>query len=218
VSDLGGVPLIEVREIAFSQTALIIKRAMDIVGASLALLFGWPLFALIALAIKLDSPGPVLFTQERVGKDYKRFTIYKFRSMRVGAEEELESLKEAVEHNDVTFKLRDDPRMTRVGRFLRRFSLDEMPQFINALKGKMSLVGPRPPIPAEVAQYQPWHLKRLTVPPGLTGMWQVSGRSELTFDEMVLLDLYYIEHWSPWLDFAIILRTIPTALLGDGAF
>jgi len=218
VSDLGGVPLIEVREIAFSQTALIIKRAMDIVGASLALLFGWPLFALIALAIKLDSPGPVLFTQERVGKDYKRFTIYKFRSMRVGAEEELESLKEAVEHNDVTFKLRDDPRMTRVGRFLRRFSLDEMPQFINALKGEMSLVGPRPPIPAEVAQYQPWHLKRLTVPPGLTGMWQVSGRSELTFDEMVLLDLYYIEHWSPWLDFAIILRTIPTALLGDGAF
>jgi exopolysaccharide biosynthesis polyprenyl glycosylphosphotransferase len=218
VSDLGGVPLIEVQEIAFSKAELVMKRAMDIVGASLALLFGWPLYLLIALAIKLDSPGPVLFTQERVGKNYKRFTIYKFRSMRVGAENELASLKEAVEYNDITFKMRDDPRMTRVGRFLRRFSLDELPQFINALRGEMSLVGPRPPIPAEVEQYQPWHLNRLTVPPGLTGMWQVSGRSELTFDEMVLLDLYYIEHWSPWLDFAIIMRTFPTLVLGDGAY
>ncbi|MGC9396652.1 MAG: undecaprenyl-phosphate glucose phosphotransferase [Anaerolineae bacterium] len=218
VSDLGGVPLIEVQEIAFSKVALFVKRVMDVVGASLALLFGWPFFALIALAIKRDSPGPVLFMQERVGKNHKRFTIYKFRSMRMGAEEELVSLKEVVEHNDITFKMRDDPRMTRVGRLLRRFSMDELPQFINVLKGDMSLVGPRPPIPAEVEQYQSWHLKRLTVPPGLTGMWQVSGRSELTFDEMVLLDLYYIEHWSPWLDLAIILRTIPKILLGDGAY
>jgi exopolysaccharide biosynthesis polyprenyl glycosylphosphotransferase len=218
VSDLGGVPLIEVQEIAFSKAELIMKRAMDIVGASLALLFGWPFFLLVALTIRLDSPGPALFTQERVGKNYKRFTIYKFRSMRVGAEDELKDLKEAVEHNDITFKMRGDPRMTRVGRFLRRFSMDELPQFINVLKGDMSLVGPRPPIPAEVEQYQPWHLNRLTVPPGMTGMWQVSGRSELTFDEMVLLDLYYIEHWSPWLDFAIIFRTIPTTLLGDGAY
>jgi len=218
VSDLGGVPLIEVREIAFSKAALIIKRAMDIVGASMALLFGWPLFALVALAIKRDSPGPVLFTQERVGKNHKRFTIYKFRSMRMGAEDELESLKEVAEHHDITFKMRDDPRLTRVGRILRRFSMDELPQFINVLKGDMSLVGPRPPIPAEVEQYQSWHLKRLAVPPGLTGMWQVSGRSELTFDEMVLLDLYYIEHWSPWLDLAILLRTIPKVLLGDGAY
>lgn len=218
VSDLGGVPLMEVQEIAFSKAALIVKRAMDIVVASLGLLFGWPLFAFIALAIKRNSPGPVLFTQERVGKDHKHFTIYKFRSMRVGAEEELADLKEAAEHTDITFKMRDDPRITRVGRFLRRFSLDELPQLINVLKGEMSLVGPRPPIPAEVEQYQPWHLKRLAVPPGLTGMWQVSGRSELTFDEMVLLDLYYIEHWSPWLDLAILVRTIPTALLGDGAY
>jgi exopolysaccharide biosynthesis polyprenyl glycosylphosphotransferase len=218
VSDLGGVPLIEVQEIAFSKAALIIKRAMDIIFASLALLFGWPFFALIALAIRRDSPGPALFMQERVGKNHKHFTIYKFRSMRVGAEEELENLKEVVEHNDVTFKMRDDPRMTRVGRLLRRFSLDELPQFINVLRGDMSLVGPRPPIPAEVEQYQSWHLKRLAVPPGLTGMWQVSGRSELTFDEMVLLDLYYIEHWSPWLDLAIILRTIPKIFMGDGAY
>ena len=218
VSDLGGVPLVEVREIAFSPIELIVKRVMDLVVASIGLLLGWPILLLIALAIKHDSPGPVLFRQERVGKNYRRFTIYKFRSMRVSAEEELKSLKEVVESDEITFKMRDDPRVTRVGRFLRRFSLDELPQLINILKGDMSMVGPRPPIPAEVEQYQPWHLKRLTVPPGLTGMWQVSGRSELTFDEMVLLDLYYIEHWSPWLDIAIILRTIPKALLGNGAY
>jgi exopolysaccharide biosynthesis polyprenyl glycosylphosphotransferase len=218
VSDLGGVPLVEVQEIAFSPVALIIKRVMDLFVASMGLLLGWLLILLIVLAIKRDSPGPVLFRQERVGKNYKRFTIYKFRSMRVGAEEELASLKEAVESDEITFKMRDDPRVTRVGRFLRRFSLDELPQLINILKGDMSMVGPRPPIPVEVEQYQPWHLKRLTVPPGLTGMWQVSGRSELTFDEMVLLDLYYIEHWSPWLDVAIMLRTVPNALLGVGAY
>lgn len=218
VSDLGGVPLIEIQEIAFSPIALIIKRVMDLFGASMGFLLGWPLLLLIALAIKCDSPGPVLFKQERVGKNHRRFIIYKFRSMRVGAEEELESLKEAVESDDITFKMRNDPRVTLVGRLLRRTSMDELPQLINILKGDMSLVGPRPPIPAEVEQYQPWHLKRLTVPPGLTGMWQVSGRSELTFDEMVLLDLYYIEHWSPWLDIAIILRTVPKALLGDGAY
>ncbi len=218
VSDLGGVPLVEVREIAFSPIELIVKRVMDLVVASIGLLLGWPILLLIALAIKHDSPGPVLFRQERVGKNYRRFTIYKFRSMRVSAEEELKSLKEVVESDEITFKMRDDPRVTRVGRFLRRFSLDELPQLINILKGDMSMVGPRPPIPAEVEQYQPWHLKRLTVPPGLTGMWQVSGRSELTFDEMVLLDLYYIEHWSPWLDVAIMVRTIPQAFLGVGAY
>jgi len=218
ISDLGGVPLMEVQEIAFDKAALVIKRAMDVVGASLMLLFGWPLFAIIALAIKRDSPGPVLFKQERVGKHHKRFTIYKFRSMRVGAEEELENLRQASDWDEITFKMQDDPRMTRMGRWLRRFSLDELPQLINILKGDMSLVGPRPPVPAEVEQYQPWHLRRLTVPPGLTGMWQVSGRSELTFDEMVLLDLYYVEHWSPWLDLAILLRTIPKVLVADGAY
>ncbi len=218
VSDLGGVPLIEAHEIAFSPLALIIKRITDLFLAGLGLLLGWPFLLLIAIAIKYDSPGPVLFTQERVGKNFKRFTIYKFRSMRVGAEAELPSLKESVQNGDITFKMRDDPRVTRVGRFLRRTSLDELPQLLNVFKGDMSLVGPRPPIPAEVEQYQPWHLKRLTVLPGMTGLWQVSGRSELTFDEMVLLDLYYIEHWSPWLDIAIILRTIPSVLLGQGAY
>ncbi len=218
VSDLGGVPLIEIQEIAFSPVALIIKRVMDLFVAGLGLLLGWPVLLIIALAVKHDSPGPALFRQERVGKNHKRFTCYKFRSMRVGAEGELQRLKESIDSDDITFKMRDDPRVTRVGRLLRRFSLDELPQLINILKGDMSMVGPRPPIPAEVEQYQSWHLKRLTVPPGLTGLWQVSGRSELTFDEMVLLDLYYIEHWSPWLDVAIMLRTIPTLLLGVGAY
>ncbi len=218
VSDLGGLPLIAVQAISFNETELLVKRVMDISGALICLLLGWPLFLLIAIAIKLDSPGPVLFRQERVGKDHRRFQMYKFRSMREGAEEELEALREFNEADGPLFKLHNDPRITRTGRLLRRTSLDELPQLINVLRGEMSLVGPRPPIPEEVAQYRPWHLNRLTVPPGMTGLWQVSGRSELTFDEMVLLDLYYIEHWSPWLDLSILLRTVPKVLFGEGAY
>ena len=218
VSDLGGLPLIAVHPISFNKTELIFKRIIDVVGASLMLLLGWPLFLLIAIAIKLDSPGPVLFRQVRVGKDHRRFRMYKFRSMREGAEHELDALRELNEADGPIFKLHNDPRITRTGQFLRRTSLDEMPQLINVLRGEMSLVGPRPPIPEEVAQYQPWHLNRLTVPPGMTGLWQVSGRSELTFDEMVLLDLYYIEHWSPWLDLSILLRTVPKVIFGEGAY
>ncbi len=218
VSDLGGLPLISVDEISFSPVALVVKRVIDIVGALLVLILGAPLLGVIALAIRLDSPGPILFRQERVGQNHRPFTIYKFRSMRVGAELEQAELRDFNEADGPLFKIRDDPRLTRVGAFLRHVSLDELPQLLNVLRGEMSLVGPRPPIPAEVAQYQAWHKQRLVVPPGMTGMWQVSGRSELTFDEMVLLDLYYIEHWSPWLDFKIMLRTIPTVLLGDGAY
>jgi exopolysaccharide biosynthesis polyprenyl glycosylphosphotransferase len=218
ISDLGGVPLIEVHEIAFSHSERMFKRAVDLFGALVGLTLGAPIFGLIALAIKLDSPGPVLFKQVRVGKNNELFDVYKFRSMRVGAESELEALRDLNEADGPIFKMREDPRITRLGRFLRRTSLDELPQFINVLRGEMSLVGPRPPIPDEVTQYKPWHKRRLAVRPGITGMWQVSGRSELTFDEMVLLDLYYIEHWSPWLDLNILLRTIPTALLGDGAY
>ncbi len=218
VSDLGGVPLISVQEIAFSRTARLFKRVVDILGSLVALIVAAPLLAIIAIAIKLDSPGPVLFRQERVGYNDRRFYILKFRSMRKGAEEEIEQLRELNEADGPIFKMRDDPRLTRVGKILRRTSLDEWPQFINVLRGEMSLVGPRPPIPAEVEQYQAWHKKRLSAPQGLTGLWQVSGRSRLAFDEMVLLDIYYIEHWSPWLDFSIILRTIPTAFRGEGAY
>jgi lipopolysaccharide/colanic/teichoic acid biosynthesis glycosyltransferase len=128
------------------------------------------------------------------------------------------SLRELNEADGPLFKIRGDPRLTRIGVFLRHTSLDELPQLLNVLKGEMSLVGPRPPLAVEVEQYQPWHKQRISVPPGMTGLWQVSGRSELTFDEMVLLDIYYIEHWSPWLDFTILLRTIPKVVLGEGAY
>jgi len=218
VSDLGGVPLVEIRELDFGKVELAIKRAIDLLGAVVLFLFGWPLLALIAIAIRLDSPGPAVFAQVRVGQNNRRFNIYKFRTMRVGAERELESLRDQNEADGPIFKIRRDPRVTRVGQVLRNTSLDELPQLFNVFKGDMSLVGPRPPMPDEVEQYQPWHKRRLVVPPGMTGLWQVSGRSDLTFDEMVLLDLYYIEHWSPWLDFGILLRTPRAVLVREGAY
>ena len=177
-----------------------------------------PVWALIALAIKLDSPGPILFRQERVGFRGKQFTVFKFRSMTVDAEQQLDKLREQNEMAGPLFKIRDDPRRTRVGRFIRRTSLDELPQFINVLRGDMSMVGPRPGLASEVAQYQDWHRKRLEVLPGLTGLWQVSGRSELTFDEMVMLDIYYAENWSLGMDLRIIIRTVPQFIFGDGAY
>jgi exopolysaccharide biosynthesis polyprenyl glycosylphosphotransferase len=218
ISDLGGVPLISVHEVAFGSTALFFKRVMDIFGALVGLTFGAPVFAAIAAAIKISSPGPVLFRQERVGEKGRHFSIYKFRSMRCGAEEEVDQLRDLNEADGPIFKIRNDPRLTKVGAFLRRTSLDELPQLFNVLKGEMSLVGPRPPLPAEVEAYQPWHRKRLSVPPGMTGLWQVSGRSDLSFDEMVLLDIYYIENWTPWLDISIMLRTVPKVLLAQGAY
>ena len=173
---------------------------------------------LAALLIRLDSPGPVLFSQTRVGEKGKLFTVLKFRSMRVGAEAEQEQLRERNEATGPLFKIRNDPRQTRFGRLLRRTSVDEIPQFLNVLKGEMSVVGPRPGLPSEVARYQPWHRQRLEVKPGITGLWQVSGRSDLTFDEMCLLDIYYIENWSLALDIQIMLRTIPRVLFGSGAY
>jgi exopolysaccharide biosynthesis polyprenyl glycosylphosphotransferase len=218
VDDLGGVPLIGVREVGFSPSALLIKRAVDILGSITCILVAAPLTGLIMLAIKLDSPGPTIFRQTRVGLSGKLFEMYKFRTMHEGAEEELEDLRELDEIDGVTFKIRQDPRTTRVGRFLRRTSLDELPQLLNVLRGEMSLVGPRPNLPKEVDRYMEWHKKRLQVPPGMTGMWQVSGRNLLSFDETALLDLYYIENWSLWLDCKILLQTIPTVLTGEGAF
>lgn len=218
VDDLGGVPLVGVREIGFERGALLIKRGIDVVGAVVGLVLGAPLLALIGVAIRLDSPGPIVFRQTRVGAGGKTFDMFKFRSMREGAEAELEQLRELNEADGPIFKMRDDPRLTRVGRFLRRTSLDELPQLWNVLRGEMSLVGTRPPLPAEVIHYVEWHKKRLEVRPGMTALWQVSGRSTLSFDEGVLLDVYYIENWSLWLDFKILLRTIPQVLFGDGAY
>lgn len=218
VEDLGGVPLIGVRTVSISKGALLVKRLIDVTVAVVGLLLCAPLFGLIALAIRLDSPGPVIFRQTRVGLRGRHFEMYKFRSMHVGAQEQQDMLADLNEADGPIFKIRDDPRLTRVGRFLRRLSLDELPQLVNVLRGEMSLVGPRPPIPAEVEKYQEWHKKRLEAPPGMTGLWQVSGRSRLPFDEMVLLDIYYIENWSLWLDFKILMRTIPKVLLGEGAY
>jgi len=218
VEDLGGIPMIGVREIAIGRGELLFKRAMDVTISVVGLILLFPLFLLIALLIKIDSPGPVFFRQIRVGKAERLFACYKFRSMHKGADEEKARLQDLNEATGLFFKIRKDPRTTVVGRFLRRFSLDELPQLFNILMGHMSLVGPRPAPPAEVQRYQPWHKRRLEVSPGMTGLWQVSGRSELTFDEMVLLDLYYVENWSPLLDVQIMLRTLPKMLTGEGAY
>jgi len=216
--DLGGVPMIGLQEIEISRGKLVMKRVMDVAISLAGIVLLFPLLLLIGLAIKLDSKGPVIFRQIRVGKGERLFSMYKFRSMRENAEEEQEQLMDQNEASGPLFKIRSDPRVTRTGRFLRRTSLDELPQFFNVLTGHMSLVGPRPAPPSEVQRYQPWHKRRLEVSPGMTGLWQVSGRSQLTFDEMVLLDLYYIENWSPGLDVQIMLRTVPQFLFGNGAY
>jgi len=191
---------------------------MDVALGSLMLLITAPFMIILALAIKLDSPGPVIFRQKRLGAHGQEFVVFKFRSMREGADEEKEQLLEFNEMSGPLFKMRADPRTTRLGRFLRRFSLDELPQFFNVLRGEMSLVGPRPHTSAEVAQYQNWQRQVLEAPPGMTGLAQVSGRSQLSFDEQCLLDIYYIENWSPALDVKILLRTVPKALSGEGAY
>jgi len=216
--EVGGLPLIRLKESRIRGSNYAIKRGMDILIASLVLLVTSPLMLLIAIAIKLDSPGSILFPQERVGKNWNRFTLLKFRTMYQDAEQRKAELQAEYNVGDLLFKLKDDPRRTRVGRILRRTSLDELPQFFNILTGEMSVVGPRPQVPAEVENYEEWHCRRLDVTPGLTGLWQVNGRSNLTFDEMVRLDVYYAEHWSPWLDIKLILRTIPAVLLARGAY
>ncbi len=218
MDDLDGIPLVGVREVGFGESVRTMKRAIDVVGAALALTLGAPFLGLIAAAIRLDSPGPIIFRQTRVGLNGRRFEMWKFRSMVEGAEEELDALRDLNEVDGPIFKMKDDPRVTRVGRILRRTSLDELPNLWNVLRGDMSLVGPRPPIPSEVNEYLEWHKKRLEVRPGVTGLWQVSGRSLLSFDEQCLLDIYYIENWSLWLDLKILIRTVPRVVFARGAY
>jgi exopolysaccharide biosynthesis polyprenyl glycosylphosphotransferase len=194
------------------------KRALDLVVASLILLLVWPIMLLTAIAIKLDSPGPVIFRQTRVGKWGKPFTCYKFRSMYVDAEERKKELQALNEADGPVFKMKRDPRVTRVGRIIRKLSVDELPQLFNVLKGEMSLVGPRPPIPSEVAQYTFEQRRRLDTVPGLTGLQQVSGRSDLDFERWVAFDVEYIEKQSLWFDIKILLKTVPAVLLGKGAY
>lgn len=216
--DIGGIPLIGIKEATIPRVGRIVKRLLDVVFATLGLGLGLPFWLLLALAIRLESPGAVIFRQQRVGESGRPFAVYKFRSMRASAEAERAQLQALNEADGPLFKIKNDPRLTRVGRFIRRVSLDEVPQLLNVLRGEMSIVGPRPGLPEEVAQYQPWHRQRLEVSPGLTGLWQVSGRSDLSFDEMCLLDIYYIENWSLGLDLTIMLRTIPRVLFGNGAY
>jgi exopolysaccharide biosynthesis polyprenyl glycosylphosphotransferase len=217
---IAGIPLIDVERRRPGRVSRAIKRASDIVLSGLALLIGSPVLLLIALAIKLDSRGPVLYKEERVGKGRKAFTFLKFRSMYVQANEMLDTLiAEKGIADPRIFKDRNDPRRTRVGRFIRRLSLDELPQLINVLRGDMSLVGPRPPLPSEVANYAPHHFKRLDVIGGMTGYWQVSGRSNIeSFEEIIIMDTYYIDNWSLSLDLKIILRTILAVITRNGAY
>ncbi|TPW76458.1 sugar transferase [Schumannella soli] len=218
ISPVEGLPLMHVELPQFRGARHVLKRALDIVLAGGGVLALAPLIGVIALAVRLDSPGPVLFRQERVGLGGSRFPMLKFRSMVVDAEARLAALQQTSDGNGVLFKMRADPRVTRVGRILRRCSLDELPQLFNILAGHMSLVGPRPPLPSEVEGYQSHVQRRLFIKPGLTGMWQVGGRSDLDWDESVRLDLYYVENWSITGDLLLLWRTVKVVVRGTGAY
>lgn len=201
-----------------SKTYLALKRVIDIVGSIAALIVLLPLLLIVMLLVKLDSKGPALFVQKRYGKDGKLFNMYKFRSMCMDAEEKLEQIQHMNEADGLMFKIKADPRLTRLGRFIRRTSIDELPQLLNVLKGEMSLVGPRPPLPNEVEKYSERHKLRLTVKPGLTGLWQISGRSNLGFEDMVRLDLKYITERNLFYDLKIIIKTVPVVFKSYGAY
>jgi len=194
------------------------KRAFDLVAGGFVLLLLIPVFPVIALMIKLDSKGPVLYKQERVGRGGRIFKFFKFRSMHHRADERLDELEALNEQGGPIFKIRSDPRVTSVGRFLRRSSLDEIPQILNVIKGDMSIVGPRPPLPSEVAKYQPWHRRRLEVKPGITCLWQISGRSQIGFDEWMRLDMEYLKTRSFRTDLLIFLKTVPAVIARKGAY
>jgi exopolysaccharide biosynthesis polyprenyl glycosylphosphotransferase len=215
VNRVGGRPYI-----GFAAAARVtwLKRASDLVLGSIALLVLAPVLLAVAVAIKLDSPGPVFYRQRRVGKDGEHFFMIKFRSMRTDADKLLAQLKAQNEATGPLFKMKNDPRVTGIGRIIRRLSIDELPQLFNVFKGEMSLVGPRPPLPSEVEEYEDWQHGRLRAIPGMTGLWQVSGRSEVPFPEMVRLDLHYIRNWTLGMDVEIMARTIPAVLASRGAY
>ncbi len=229
VEQIGVLPMVRLFREPLSDAARFLKRVSDLAIAVAAVVIVSPLWLLIAIMIRLDSRGPVLFRQERVGMDGRIFLCYKFRTMHVDSDDEIHrdvSRMHIEGHPDANAgdeeeplfgKVKDDPRVTKFGKWLRRSSLDELPQLLNVLKGDMSVVGPRPPIAYEVEEYDIRHRKRLDMKPGITGLWQVSGRNRLTFEEMVRIDLFYIENWSIWLDLKIILLTIPAIFRGDGA-
>ena len=218
IDDFGGYSVITYTRFRSSYKKLLIKRVMDIAGGLVGMLITLLFFPFVAIAIKLDSPGPVLFSQIRIGRNGRRFKIYKFRSMYVDAEERKKELEKQNEMQGLMFKMENDPRITRMGKFIRKTSIDELPQFYNVLKGDMSLVGTRPPTADEFEKYNQYYRRRISMTPGLTGLWQVSGRSEIEdFDDVVKYDLQYIDSWSLTLDIKILLRTVWVVLAGRGS-
>lgn len=218
VEDFGGLPMINLRDPALNEVQRLIKRLFDLFLASLLLLLAMPFMVAIALLIKIDGGGPIFFRQQRVGENGRLFPMYKFRSMIVGAEKMEDAIAERTDDGKVLFKKADDPRVTRVGRFLRHTSLDELPQLFNVLKGDMSLVGPRPELPWLVGQYEPWQHKRLAVPQGMTGWWQINGRADKPLHLHTEDDLYYVRNYSLWMDIYILLKTPWVVVRGKGAY
>lgn len=218
VEDFGIYHVLTYSPRIFEPTELFLKRAMDVVGGLVGVVMTLLLSIFVVPAIRLESPGPAIFKQTRIGKNGRRFSIYKFRSMYMDAEERKKELMAQNEMNGLMFKMKDDPRITKVGKFIRKTSIDEFPQFFNVLKGDMSLVGTRPPTEGEFLQYEERHKRRLSLKPGLTGMWQVKGRSGVTdFEDVVRMDLEYIDNWSIWLDIKLLFETVGVVFRGDGA-
>lgn len=215
---VSGLPLIYIEYPELTGIKYWAKRSFDIVASALLMLVAAPLILGIAACVKSSSPGPCLFTQVRVGRHGEPFRMFKFRSMVQDAEDQVLNLQAWSEGNGVLFKMKDDPRVTRVGAFLRRYSFDELPQLVNVLRGEMSLVGPRPPLPGEVATYESWVHRRLLVKPGMTGLWQVSGRSDLSWEDSIRLDLYYVENWSMTADLVLLWKTARAVFRGEGAY
>ena len=220
IRPVDGLPMLHVEHPRLKGSSRVVKEAFDRVGALMLLSFSLPALVVLALLVKFGpgGQGPVIFKQERVGKDGRPFMLYKFRTMVVNAEARLQELRNLNDSDGELFKMRNDPRITPVGRWLRRLSLDELPQLMNVLKGDMSLVGPRPPLAREVAGYPEDMRRRLVVKPGLTGLWQVSGRSDLSWDESIRLDLTYVENWSLVMDLAILARTVSAVVRSSGAY
>lgn len=213
---INGMPALVYRSVPENRVLLFVKTAIDRVGAVVGLILAAPIMLITALLIKLESRGPVLFKQVRVGENGRSFRLYKFRTMCADAEDKKEALSPKNEMSGPVFKIRNDPRVTAIGRVLRKFSIDELPQFLNVLKGEMSLVGPRPPLPSEVKDYQPWQHRKLSVKPGVTCLWQINGRNQVDFEEWMRLDLAYIDNWSLALDAEILIKTLPAVLKGTG--
>jgi exopolysaccharide biosynthesis polyprenyl glycosylphosphotransferase len=213
-----GVPLFELRPPVFAGVDWVVKRSFDVVVSALVVVLGLPLWLAVALAVKLTSPGPVFYRDRRIGLGEREFGMFKFRSMYVDAADRQAALEADNEASGPLFKIKDDPRVTPIGRVLRKYSLDEAPQVLNVLNGEMSLVGPRPLPIRDYVQLEDWHRKRYLVLPGMTGLWQVSGRIALSFDDLVRLDFYYLENWSIWLDISILAKTLPAVIARRGAY